>query len=161
MFTIHPANGDRSVIVIDSNFGFGESVVSGEVTPDHFVVNKITLDIIDRTISHKEVCYTVDPKTQTSRAIEVPFERQKVQSLIDDEITELAWMGKQIEKHYGRPMDIEWAVDKDLPAGGNIFILQARPETVWSTKGQSAATTTGGSAMDYILSSLLTGKKVS
>ncbi|MBE0615278.1 MAG: PEP/pyruvate-binding domain-containing protein [Burkholderiales bacterium] len=161
MFTIHPANGDRSVIVIDSNFGFGESVVSGEVTPDHFIVNKVTLDIIDRTISQKQVCYTVDPKTQTSQAFEVPFERQKVQSLIDDEITELAWMGKQIEKHYGRPMDIEWAVDKDLPAGGNIFILQARPETVWSEKSQSASTGSGGSAMDYILSSLLTGKKVS
>jgi pyruvate, water dikinase len=161
MFTIHPANGDRSVIVIDSNFGFGESVVSGEVTPDHFVVNKITLDIIDRTISQKQICYTVDPKTQTSQAFEVPFERQKVQSLIDDEITELAWMGKQIEKHYGRPMDIEWAVDKDLPAGGNIFILQARPETVWSQKSQRDASGAGGSAMDYILSSLLTGKKVS
>ncbi len=161
MFTIHPANGDRSVIVIDSNFGFGESVVSGEVTPDHFVVNKITLDIIDRTISQKEVCYTVDPVTQTSRAIEVPFERQRVQSLIDDEITELAWMGKQIEKHYGRPMDIEWAVDKDLPAGGNIFILQARPETVWSAKSQTAAAAAGGSAMDYILSGMLAGKKVS
>ncbi|RPH66688.1 MAG: phenylphosphate synthase subunit beta [Burkholderiales bacterium] len=160
MFTIHPANGDRSVIVIDSNFGFGESVVSGEVTPDHFVVNKITLDIIDRTISCKEVCYTVDTKTQTSHAVEVPFERQKVQSLIDDEITELAWMGKQIEKHYGRPMDIEWAVDKDLPAGGNIFILQARPETVWSGRSQPALTASAGSAMDYILSSLLQGKKV-
>ena len=161
MFTIHPANGDRSVIVIDSNFGFGESVVSGEVTPDHFVVNKITLDIIDRTISRKEVCYTVDPKKQVSRAMEVPFERQKVQSLIDDEITELAWMGKQIEKHYGRPMDIEWAVDKDLPAGGNIFILQARPETVWSEKRQAAVGSAGGSAMDYILSGMLAGKKVS
>lgn len=161
MFTIHPANGDRSVIVIDSNFGFGESVVSGEVTPDHFVVNKITLDIIDRTISQKQICYTVDPKTQTSQAYEIPFERQKVQSLIDDEITELAWMGKQIEKHYGRPMDIEWAVDKDLPSGGNIFILQARPETVWSEKSQRPGANPGGSAMDYILSSLLTGKKVS
>ena len=160
MFTIHPANGDRSVIVIDSNFGFGESVVSGEVTPDHFVVNKITLDIIDRTISQKELCYTVDPKTQTSQAFEVPFERQKVQSLIDDEITELAWMGKQIEKHYGRPMDIEWALDKDFPAGGNIFILQARPETVWSEKSQRAVASPGGSAMDYILSGFLTGKKV-
>jgi pyruvate,water dikinase len=160
MFTIHPANGDRSVIVIDSNFGFGESVVSGEVTPDHFVVNKITLDIIDRTVSQKELCYTVDAKTQTARAMEVPFERQKVQSLIDDEITELAWMGKQIEKHYGRPMDIEWAVDKDLPAGGNIYILQARPETVWSGKSQSAAATPAGSAMDYILSGMLAGKKV-
>ncbi|MFO1078955.1 MAG: PEP/pyruvate-binding domain-containing protein [Burkholderiaceae bacterium] len=160
MFTIHPANGDRSVIVIDSNFGFGESVVSGEVTPDHFVVNKVTLDIIDRTVSCKERCYTVDPKTQTSRAVEVPFERQRVQSLIDDEITELAWMGKQIEKHYGRPMDIEWAVDKDLPSGGNIFILQARPETVWSVRSQQAVAGSAGSAMDYILSSLLQGKKV-
>ncbi|OGA26991.1 MAG: phenylphosphate synthase subunit beta [Betaproteobacteria bacterium RIFCSPLOWO2_12_FULL_67_28] len=161
MFTIHPANGDRSVIVIDSNFGFGESVVAGEVTPDHFVVNKITLDIIDRRISQKELCYTVDPVTQKSRAMEVPFERQRVQSLIDDEITELAWMGKQIEKHYGCPMDIEWAVDKDLPAGGNIFILQARPETVWSAKSQSAVAAAGGSAMDYILSGMLAGKKVS
>jgi pyruvate,water dikinase len=161
MFTIHPANGDRSVIVIDSNFGFGESVVSGEVTPDHFVVNKITLDIIDRVISQKLVCYTVDAKSQCSRAIEVPFERQKVQSLIDDEITELAWMGKQIEKHYGRAMDIEWAVDKDLPAGGNIFILQARPETVWSQRAQSTPSKPAGSAMDYILSAMLAGKKVS
>jgi len=161
MFTIHPANGDRSVIVIDSNFGFGESVVSGEVTPDHFVVNKITLDIIDRTVSQKQLCYTVDPVTQKSRAIEVPFERQRVQSLIDDEITQLAWMGKQIEKHYGCPMDIEWAVDKDLPAGGNIFILQARPETVWSAKSKSAVASSGGSAMDYILSGMLAGKKVS
>src|SRR5450759_2044000 len=160
MFTIHPANGDRSVIVIDSNFGFGESVVSGEVTPDHFVVNKVTLDIIDRTISQKELCYTVDLKTQKSHAIEVPFERQKVQSLIDDEITELAWMGKQIEKHYGCPMDIEWAVDKDLPAGGNIFILQARPETVWSEKQLAPVANAGASAMDYILSSMLAGKKL-
>lgn len=160
MFTIHPANGDRSVIVIDSNFGFGESVVAGEVTPDHFVVNKITLDIIDRRISQKQICYTVDPVTQTSRATEVPFERQRVQSLIDDEITELAWMGKLIEKHYGCPMDIEWAVDKDLPEGGNIFILQARPETVWSAKSRPAATAPGGSAMDYIVSGMLAGKKV-
>jgi len=161
MFTIHPANGDRSVVVIDSNYGFGESVVSGEVTPDNFVVNKITLDILERTISQKEIYYTVDQKTQVSRPIEVPFERQKVQSLMDDEITELARMGKLIEKHYGRPMDIEWAVDKDLPFGGNIFILQARPETVWSQKQQPpVAARAGASAMDYILASILEGKRL-
>ena len=88
------------------------------------------------------------------------FERQKVQSLIDDEITELAWLGKKIEQHYGRPMDIEWAIDKDMPAGGNVFILQARPETVWSTRPQSGASSPARSAMDYILSAMLTGKKV-
>ncbi|HRN75022.1 PEP/pyruvate-binding domain-containing protein [Ottowia sp.] len=161
MFTLHPGNGDRSVIVIDSNFGFGESVVSGEVTPDHFVVNKVTLDIMERTISQKEVCCTVDLKTQRCVTLPVPAERQNVQSLIDDEISELAWMGKQIEKHYGRPMDVEWALDKDLPAGGNIFILQARPETVWSDK---AATSTSGearSAMDFILAGLLSGRRLS
>lgn len=161
MFTLHPGNGDRSVIVIDSNYGFGESVVSGEVTPDNFVVNKITLDILERTISQKDIYYTVDQKTQVSRPIEVPFERQKVQSLMDDEITELAKMGKLIEKHYGRPMDIEWAVDKDLPFGGNIFILQARPETVWSQKQQPPGAAKGGaSAMDYILASMLEGKRL-
>jgi len=161
MFTLHPANGDRSVIVIDSNFGFGESVVSGEVTPDHFVVNKVTLDIIDRTISQKEIAYIVDPRTQTSRATEVPLERQRIQSLLDDEITQLAWMGKRIEQHYGRPMDIEWAVDKDIAAGGNIFILQARPETVWSAKPPPVAATGPASAMDYILANMLAGKRVS
>jgi pyruvate,water dikinase len=163
MFTLTPGNGDRSVLAIDANFGFGESVVSGEVTPDHFLVNKITLDILERTICIKEITYTVDAKTQKSVKIETPFERQNVQSLIDDEIVELARMGKVIEKHYGRHMDIEWAVDKDLPAGGNIFILQARPETVWSEKkkAENAPPAKATSAMDFILSSLLAGKKVS
>jgi pyruvate,water dikinase len=112
-------------------------------------------------VSRKEVCYTVDPKAQESRAMRVPPERQNVQSLLDDEITQLAWMGKQIEKHYGQAMDIEWALDKDLPAGGNIFILQARPETVWSARQHVAQATTGGSAMDYILCGMLAGKRVS
>lgn len=161
MFSIDPASGDRSVIVIDANFGFGESVVSGEVTPDHFIVNKITLDIIERTISTKELCYTVDLKAQKSIAVPVPAERQNIQCVIDDEITELAWMAKKIEKHYGRPMDIEWAIDKNLPAGGNVFILQARPETIWSNKQKECASRGATSAMDYIVSSLLTGKRVS
>ena len=160
MFTIHPTNGDRSVIVIDSNYGFGESVVSGEVTPDHFVVNKVALDIMERTISTKEICYTVDLKAQKSVATEIPFERQKVQSIIDDEVTELAWMGKKIEKHYGRPMDIEWAIDKDLPAGGNIFILQARPETIWSNKQQAPVSTGSASAMEYIVANMIAGKRL-
>ena len=73
--------------------------------------------------------------------------------------SELAWMGKKIEKHYGRPMDIEWAIDKDLPAGGNIFILQARPETIWSNR-QQAPVSSGASAMDYIVANLIAGKKL-
>jgi len=130
------------------------------VTPDNFLVNKITLEILERTISQKEIYYTVNTQTQKSHVIEVPPERQNVQSLLDDEITELAWMGKQIEKHYGRPMDIEWSVDKDLPFGGNIFILQARPETIWSQKKQQSAAKPGATAMDHILSGILQGKRL-
>lgn len=162
MFTLNPSNGDRSSIVIDSNFGFGESVVSGEVTPDHFVVNKVSLEILERTISSKTVAYVLDSKVQKTFAQDVPPERQTVQSLIDDEITELAWMGKQIEKHYGRPMDIEWAVDKKLPAGGNIFILQARPETVWSAKAAPAQPPDAApkNSIDYILATILQGQRI-
>lgn len=163
MFTLNPSNGDRSMILLDANYGFGESVVSGEVTPDQFTVNKVTLEILKRTISTKEIYYAVDPKTQTSQRYEAPLERQNVQSVTDQEVTELAEMGKRIEKHYGRPMDIEWAVDKDMPQGGNIFILQARPETVWSTKKVQpiAEPAKGRSALDYILASMMEGKKVS
>jgi phenol phosphorylase subunit beta len=160
MFTLNPSNGDRSSIVIDSNFGFGESVVSGEVTPDHFVVNKVSLEIVERTISTKTVAHILDSKAQRTVAQDVPPERQTVQSLIDDEITELAWMGKQIEKHYGRPMDIEWAVDKRLPAGGNIFILQARPETVWSARPVAAPRDGPRNVMDYILATMIQGQRV-
>lgn len=162
MFTLNPSNGDRSSIVIDSNFGFGESVVSGEVTPDQFLINKVSLEVLGRTISNKEMCYTVDPKTQTSKKSKIPKERRKIQSVIDEELLELARMGKLIEKHYGQPMDIEWAIDKDMPRGGHIFILQARPETVWSSKkeGKDTATGTKKSAMDHILSTMMEGKKL-
>lgn len=159
MFTLNPSNGDRSQIVIDSNYGFGESVVSGEVTPDHFVVDKISLDIMNKTISQKEVYYTVEPQEHRSKKFELPNERAKAQSTIDEDIIELARMGKVIEKHYGCPQDIEWAVDKDMPAAGNVFILQSRPETVWSSK-KSKPATTQKSAMESILATLMSGKRV-
>jgi len=160
MFTLNPANGDRSSIVIDSNFGFGESVVSGEVTPDNFVVSRVTDEIIARTISCKEIYYSVDLASQTSIRTELPPERQNIQSLLDEEVIELAKLGKLIEKHYGRPMDVEWAVDKTVPAGGNIFILQARPETVWSSKPKTPVSKAKGSALEHILSSVLAGKEI-
>lgn len=159
MFTINPTNGDRSSIMINSSFGFGEAVVSGEVTPDEFLVNKISLETLDRTITKKEVYYTVDYETQSSKCIDVPHERQSIQSIVDEKVIELAKMGKIIEQHYGAAMDIEWAVDSDMPDEANIFILQARPETVWSSKKKEPVAKKG-SAMDHILASLMTGQKV-
>ncbi len=160
LFTLNPSNGDRSSIVINANFGFGESVVSGEVTPDEFTVSKVSLEPMHRVISKKEIYYTVDHATHSSKCFDVPLERQTVQSLLEDEIVELARMGKLIEGHYGRPMDVEWAIDKDMPAGSNVFILQARPETVWSIKQPQAVSAAAASPINHIVAAMMAGRRI-
>jgi pyruvate,water dikinase len=134
IFTINPVTGDPSQIVIEGNYGLGESVVSGAVTPDDFIVDKNTLRIIDKRISKKKVQYVRDPATGKTVHVEVPLEKQEQPCLTDEEILKLAELAKRIEQHYGKPQDIEWAIDSDLPFPNNVFIVQSRPETVWSLK---------------------------
>jgi len=147
MFTIHPVTGDRNIIVIESVWGLGEAIVSGAVTPDHFEVDKNTLKIITKNIVKKEVEYVRDPRTGKTVHAKVPPERQEAPSLTDEEVVELAKIAKRIEMHYGMPQDIEFAVDRDLPFPQNLFIVQSRPETVWSMKEVEAATSSGSSAV--------------
>ncbi|HSQ48683.1 MAG TPA: phosphoenolpyruvate synthase [Candidatus Deferrimicrobiaceae bacterium] len=134
MFTINPVTGNRDEIVIEGNFGLGETVVSGVVNPDDFVVNKITSEIKERRISRKTVKYVRDPKTGKTVHLDIPEEEQKTVCVSDTEILALAELAKKIEKHYGKPMDIEWAIDQDLPYPENINLVQARPETVFGQK---------------------------
>ncbi len=134
MFTIDPVTGDPTKLVIESSWGLGESVVSGEVTPDYFVVDKKTLKILERKTSRKEKQRIRDPETGRTVTVEVPDEKKEAPSLTDDEVRELAQLGIKIEKHYGQPQDIEWAIDRNRPFPHNVMILQARPETVWSAK---------------------------
>jgi pyruvate,water dikinase len=160
MFTLNPSTGDRATVVIDANWGYGESVVSGEVTPDQFQVNKVTLDIVKRVVSDKAIYYTTDPETDEVMKLEVDAERRKQQTLLDAEIIDLAKLAKVIEKHYGKPMDIEWATEKSLPYKGEVFILQSRPETVWSQKEVKPVVEPKKSALEHIVAGLLSGKKV-
>lgn len=134
MFTLHPVTGDRSKIVVESVWGLGEAIVSGAVTPDHFEVDKSSLKITLKNAAKKTVEYIRDPKSGKTIHAEVPPERQDAPSLTDEEVIELAKIAKRIEEHYGVPQDIEFAVDKDLPFPSNLFIVQSRPETVWSMK---------------------------
>jgi pyruvate,water dikinase len=134
IFTINPVTGDPSQIVIEGNYGLGESVVSGAVTPDDFVVDKNTLKIIERRIAKKTVQYLRDPDTGKTVHLDVPVEKQEQPCLNNEEIIKLAELAKRIEQHYGKAQDIEWAIDSDLSFPDNIFIVQSRPETVWSTK---------------------------
>jgi len=160
MFTLNPSTGDPSTVVIDSNWGYGESVVSGEVTPDQFQVNKITMEITKKTVSDKAVYYTTDPETDEVKKLEVDAERRTSQSLLDAEIVDLAKVAKIIEKHYGKPMDIEWATEKSLPYKGEVFILQGRPETVWSQKEVKPVVEPKKTALEHIVAGLLAGKKI-
>ncbi len=160
MFTLNPATGDRATIVIDSNWGYGESVVSGEVTPDQFHVNKITMEVTKKTVSDKTIYYTTDPETDQVMKLEVDPERRLSQSLLDREIVALAELGVKIEKHYGKPMDIEWATEKSLPYKGDLYIVQSRPETVWSSKKAKPVVAPKASALEYIVAGLVEGKKI-
>ncbi|HEX7481956.1 MAG TPA: PEP/pyruvate-binding domain-containing protein, partial [Candidatus Bathyarchaeia archaeon] len=138
MFTINPVTGNRDEIVIEGNYGLGETVVSGAVNPDDFVIDKSTVEIKERRIARKTVEYVRDPKTGKTVHLEVPVDRQKITCIEDREILTLAELAKRIEKHYGKPMDIEWAIDQDLSYPENMMLVQARPETIFGTRETEA-----------------------
>jgi pyruvate,water dikinase len=130
MFTRSPMSGDRSVITIEGAWGLGSALVGGEVTPDRWVVAKITGEISVREISDKAIHHAQSPAGGVE---ELPVEesRRREPCLSDEELQSLRAIGRQVERHYGRPQDIEWAIDRHT---GQILLLQSRPETVWSNK---------------------------
>jgi pyruvate,water dikinase len=138
IFTLNPVTGESNQIVIEANWGLGESVVSGSVTPDLYILDKHTLKIIDKKIAKKTVEYIRDLKTGKTIHGTVPAARQEQPCLNEEEVIRLTEIARSIEQHYGRAQDIEFSIDKDLPFPENVFIVQARPETVWSSlKGEA------------------------
>lgn len=130
MFTRSPLTGDKSVIAVEAAWGLGSAVVGGEVTPDRWVIAKITGEISRRDISDKAIQH-VPAAAGGIDAVTVPEERRRLACLSDEELQRLREIGRRVERHYGRAQDIEWAVDGDT---GEILLLQSRPETVWSAK---------------------------
>jgi len=130
MFTRSPTTGDRSVVTIEGAWGLGSAVVGGEVTPDRWVLGKITGEISTREISDKAIRHApVAGGGVESVAIEE--DRRRAPCLSDAELQELRTLARRIERHYGCAQDIEWAIDR---GSGVIFVLQSRPETVWSAR---------------------------
>ncbi len=150
MFTRSPTTGDRSKIVIEGSWGFGSCLVGGEVTPDRFTLNKVTGETGSRTISCKAVRHVPDPLSGGVRVESVPDELQSATCLTDEQLAELAALAKSIEQHYGRPQDIEWAIEAD----GSVFILQSRPETVWSARERPPLATPKKNPFDHVFSAL-------
>lgn len=155
--TLDPASGDRSKITVDASWGVGEMVVSGTVTPDNIQLDKVTLMPVNETIGDKHA--ELIPQGDTLIEREVEQARREVRCLTDDELVAVAKMAKAAEKHYKCPQDIEWALDADLPAGEDLLLLQARPETVHSSKAPEPAKPTssaGGWAAALGLSAFVT-----
>src|SRR5690242_19057815 len=150
IFTLDTESGFRDVVLISSSFGLGEYVVQGVVTPDEWLVFKPTLKtghrpIVGRRLGSKEVRLVYGDGSRTTRSEPTPESERKRFSLSDDEVLKLARWACLIEEHYSaqaghpQPMDIEWAKDG---VTGELFIVQARPETVHSSKATQASAET-------------------
>jgi len=124
-FTIHPSTGDKSKIMIEASWGQGESVVSGAVTPDTYVLDKKTGRVIEKSIAKKTKMKITDKKKGGLKDVKVPKEKQNIQCLTEDELKQLYELALKLEKHYKTPQDFEWAVER-----GKVYLVQTRPVTV-------------------------------
>ncbi len=157
MFTLDPVTGDKSKIAIDANWGFGESIVQGMVSPDSFLVEKESLEIMRSIIGQKT--QQVVAKDCGTVVESVPSDKQLTPCLSVSEVIEIAKLGKRIEEHYGCPQDIEWAIDKDLPFPDNTFATQARPVTAAGKKDfkKEILKEEGKSDTDHLIDLMLKG----
>jgi pyruvate,water dikinase len=127
IFTADPDTGDTSKMILEANWGLGQSIVSGEVMPDKWVVDHESLEITERELGTKEKYTTLN---DAGVEVETLPGKRSMFCLSDEEIREICRLAKTVEQHFGVPQDIEYAVDNDLPFPGNILLLQARAEVL-------------------------------
>jgi pyruvate,water dikinase len=133
-FTLNPITGDRQQAMIEANWGFGQSVVSGMVTPDFFLVQRPDGDILEEHVGAKEVWSVFDPQQNCVVEQPTPSEQAVRPCLSHAEVHELVRLAVEIEVREGCPQDVEWAIDAHLPFPRNVFLLQHRPETSWAAR---------------------------
>lgn len=148
MFTRSPLTGDRSVLTVEGSWGLGSAVVGGEVTPDRWVLGKITGDISVREISEKLIQH-VPVSMGGVETVAVAEDLRRAPCLSDQELQTLRTIARKVERHYGRPQDIEWAVEHRTNA---ILLLQSRPETVWSAKESTPVARPAENPLTHVMS---------
>jgi pyruvate,water dikinase len=128
LFTADPNTGNTSRMIIEANWGLGESVVGGEALPDTYILDKQSLNIIDRKLGTKS--RYVAFKEAGVAEMDTPTEKSCAFCLSDEEAEEIGRLGKVLESHFDVPQDAEWAVDQDLDFPENVILLQTRPEVI-------------------------------
>jgi pyruvate,water dikinase len=137
-FTLDPVTGDRGRMVVEANWGFGESVVSGQVTPDHWSVDRASGQILECRVGAKHVWSAFDPAAGQVALAPLPADLSQAPCLDDDEVRYLCLKAGELEAAEGVPQDVEWAIARDTPIPGGMFILQHRPETTWPGPAKQA-----------------------
>jgi pyruvate,water dikinase len=132
VFTVDPVSGDRDRLVVEANWGFGESVVSGHVTPDHWEVDRATGHILAEHVTVKRAWSALDPRAATVTLQPLPDELAPQACLAPHEVRYLCRQALAIEESGGAAQDVEWAIARDLPFPDSVFILQHRPVTTLS-----------------------------
>ena len=131
-FTVNPNTGNKTKIVLEGNWGVGESVVQGIVEPDRFEVDKETLKVVNAEIRCKQKQVVFTEKGTIEK--DIPEEKQKIPCIENREAEMVAKCAKEAEEYYGLPLDIEWAIDTDLEFPQNVFLVQARPVTAMAVE---------------------------
>lgn len=148
MFTRSPTTGDRSVITIEGAWGLGSAVVGGEVTPDRWVIAKITGEVSVRQISAKAIQH-VPAAGGGTEAVAVEEAQRETACVSDEELQALRDLARKVERHYGHAQDIEWAIERST---GEILLLQSRPETVWSAKEAAPVARAAENPLAHVMS---------
>ena len=133
MFTLDPVTNDKSKIVIEAIFGLGELIVRGAVTPDHYEVAKDSMEIINKKISPQIVQFIKDG--DVDKEVQIDPDKGNLQKITDEQILQLAVLGKKLEEHYRFPQDSEWAIEKD-----KIYLVQTRPITTIKSNNKTEST---------------------
>ncbi|WP_336136145.1 phosphoenolpyruvate synthase [Natronomonas amylolytica] len=148
MFTSHPSTGEPKII-IEAAWGLGEAVVSGSVSPDNYVIDRETDEVLEATVADKKTMMLRDEETGETVEREVPDDRRNARVLDDDEIEALVDLGERAENHYDEPQDIEWAI-----VDGEVYMLQSRPITTISEGAAEEATADGNGEATQLVKGL-------
>lgn len=129
LFTCNPVSGDPSMVTVNAAWGLGMGVVGGEVTPDDYLVSKVTGEVVRRTVGSKAVEYVPDEAGRGVVRQEVLAERRQSPCLSDEALAALVEVARRVERHFGCPQDVEWAISRHRPLPESLLVLQARPVT--------------------------------
>ena len=151
VFTLDPVTGDRDRLIVEANWGFGESVVSGHVTPDQWIVDRASGRILSRTVGAKRAWSVFDSGAARVVLAPLPAELAERACLEDHEVRYLCQKAAEIEDAEGVAQDVEWAIARSLPFPDSAYILQHRPETTWAATPAPAPAPAGpGKAFDPV-----------